>query len=138
MWGAIASAISSVARVAAPILQAGATIYSAYQGRKAAEAQAEATRRASSKAQKQRAVLMASTRAAAEQKKEEIAKQTSLLQSLLADREAKTKKATAIQEQEKKRQRRSLIHTTKDVWAGAAPLIKARAGSTNLKEQLGV
>jgi len=80
---------------------------------------------------------MASAKAAAEQRKTALAKQTAALQALLKQREEKTKRVQALQAQEKKRQRRSLIHTTKDVWYGAAPLIRKAASSPQLSSTLG-
>lgn len=137
MWGSIFSTIGKVARAVSPLIQAGATIYAASQQRKGAEAQATALRESNQKARKQQRTLMASTKAAAQEKKQALAKQTAALQSLLKEREEKTKKIATTQEREKKRQRRSLIHTTQDVWQGAAPLIKKSASSPQLKAALG-
>lgn len=137
MWSSIFKAIAGAAKIAAPLVQAGATIYSAYQGRKAAEEQATATREANKRAKQQQQTLMASTQAEAEKTKQAIAKQSSALQAMLKEREQTKEKIAATQEQEKKRKRRSLIHTTPDTWYGAAPLIKKTASSPQLSATLG-
>ena len=130
MWGSIAkifSGIGKVASIAGPLVQAGAMIYAANKQAESRDRQTAQMRQANQAAKTSQRQIMAKTQAQAEAKKAELAKQTSILEGLLKDREAKAKKIQVTQQKERKRQKRSLVHTGPKTWFGAAPLIKSTA-----------
>lgn len=129
MWSSIFKVLSGAAKVITPLVQAGTAIYTAKKQKEAAEIQAQAATKANKQARQQQLTLMSSTQAAADAQKMELAKQTSALESMLKSQQDEQKRMAAVTDQEKKRQKRALIHTNKDTWLGAAPVIKPTASN---------